>query len=67
MDKMNEKLYRANIDLVDKNTLLEEDIKILKRRIQHAIEYIENTKEQYNNNIDKELIDLLKGDVIISE
>jgi len=64
---MDEKLYRANVELVDKNTLLEEDIKILKRRIQHAIKFIEQTKEYYHDGIDEELVDILKGDVIVSE
>lgn len=64
---MDEKLYRANVELVDKNTLLEEDVKILKRRIQHAIKFIEQTKGYYHDGIDEELIDILKGDVIVSE
>lgn len=64
---MDERLYRANIDLVDKNTILEEDKKILSKRINNAINYIKNTKENYNNEIDKELIDILEGKVIVNE
>lgn len=41
MDKINEQMYQANIDLVDKNRLLEEDKKILQKRINRAIEYME--------------------------
>lgn len=41
MDKINEQMYQANIELVDKNKLLEEDKKILQKRINRAIEYME--------------------------
>lgn len=41
MDKINEQMYKANIELVDKNRILEEDKKILTKRINKALEYIE--------------------------
>ena len=64
---MNEKLYKANVELSDRNTLLEEDVKILKRRIEHAIKYIEQTKEYYHDGVNEELIEILKGEVLLSE
>lgn len=67
MDKINEQLYQANIDLVDKNTVLEEDVRILKKRINNAIEYIKRTEDKYNEGIDKEVIAILKGEVIVNE
>lgn len=67
MDKINEQLYQANIDLVDKNTVLEEDVRILKKRINNAIEYIKRTEDKYNEEIDKEIIAILKGEVIVNE
>lgn len=56
MDKINENLYQANIDLVDKNKKLENEIEKLKQRLEieidisngmlktidRAIEYIED-------------------------
>jgi hypothetical protein len=44
MNKMNEQLYRANIELVDKNKLLEEDKKILTKRIDSTIKMLEDFK-----------------------
>lgn len=40
MEKINERIYEANIELVDRNKLLEEDVKKLEKRIEKAIEYI---------------------------
>ena len=45
MDRINEQMYQANIELVDRNKLLEKDVSILQKRIDKAIEYIEK-KEQ---------------------
>ena len=44
MEKINEHLYQANIELVDKNKILEKDKKILTKRINKAIEYTESKK-----------------------
>lgn len=51
MDKINEQMYQANIDLVDKNKLLEEDKKILIKRINRALEYIEEAYELDEINV----------------
>lgn len=63
MDKINEQLYQANIELVDRNKLLEEDVKKLEKRIDKAIEYIEPF---YENALDytefKEILEILKGE-----
>lgn len=66
MEKINEKMYQANIDLVDKNKLLEEDKKILLKRMNKAIDYIyENAFDEERKTIIDELYieeinDLLK-------
>ena len=44
MDAINEKIYQANIELVDRNKLLEEDVKALQKRIDKAIEYLKEHK-----------------------
>lgn len=46
MDKINEQMYQANIELVDKNKLLEEDKKILTKRMNKAIEIIERNENK---------------------
>lgn len=51
MDKINEQMYQANIDLVDKNKLLEEDKKILMKRINRALEYIKEAYELDEINV----------------
>ena len=71
MGQINDRLYQANIDLVDKNTLLEEDKAILQKRIKRAIDYIELI--QYNESYGVkekdylQLLDILKGDAIVDE
>lgn len=57
MKKINEQLYKSNIYLVDKNRWLEEDKKRLIKRIQTAIEMLEDNKSKEN----EEIIKVLKG------
>ncbi|MBQ4031233.1 MAG: hypothetical protein II625_05720 [Bacilli bacterium] len=57
MEKINEQLYKSNIYLVDKNRWLEEDKKRLIKRIQTAIEMLEENKTKEN----EEIIKVLKG------
>lgn len=65
---IDERMYQANIDLVDKNKLLEEDKRILQKRLDTAIEYIENNaKINIEDSITiikfyKELLKILKGE-----
>lgn len=59
---MNEKLYQANVELVDENKVLKEDKKILQRRIDKAIEWIE--ENQYYFPRPDKLSKILKGDKI---
>lgn len=69
MEKINERIYQANIELVDRNKLLEEDVKKLERRINNALEYIEaafkedeiNVGNIYHSAYD-EIYILLKGE-----
>lgn len=57
MEKINEQMYKSNIYLVDKNRWLEEDKKRLIKRIQTAIEMLEENKTKEN----EEIIKVLKG------
>lgn len=63
MDRINENLYQANIELVDRNKLLEKDVSILQKRIDKAIEMIENLMD---NNLEvhkgEPIIKVLKGE-----
>lgn len=66
MDRINENLYQANIELVDRNKLLEKDVSILQKRIERALEYIEDVLEyegkEYTNVIKETLNKMLKGE-----
>ena len=46
MEKINEKIYQANIELVDRNKLLKEDLKKTQKRIDIAIEIIERNENK---------------------
>lgn len=69
---MNEKLYKANVQLVDDNRVLKEDKKILQRRLDKAIEYIKDNADygiqekccmdDLNYNNCDELLEILKGE-----
>lgn len=59
---MDERMYRANVKLVDENSTLKKDVEILERRIKSAIEFIKDTKEYYSDGVDEELTDILKGE-----
>lgn len=56
MEKINEQLYQANIELLDRNKLLEEDVKKLEKRIDKAIELLKD------NFIPELAIKALKGE-----
>ena len=73
INKINENLYQANVDLVDKNKKLENEIIKLKERLEveidisdgmlksidKAIEYCENNKE-FTPRLE-DIIEILKG------
>ena len=56
MELMNKKIVEANIQLQDIN-------KDLQKRINNAIEFINETKEYYSDGVDEELIDMLRGEL----
>ena len=68
MDSINEKIYNANIQLQDENKVLKQDKKILQKRLDTAIEYMEaNAKLSVEDNIGiinfyKSLLKILKGE-----
>lgn len=69
---MNKHIVEANVKLQDENKLLKEDKEILKRRIERAIEYIEEMNiwciEFENFGVEsKELLEILKGEYIKEE
>lgn len=63
MDKINEQMYKSNIYLVDKNRWLEEDKKILLKRMKIAIEMLEEYKAESKEYEDlcNTIIKVLKG------
>ena len=70
--KINESLYNANIQLVDKNRELNYDLKEEKKIRKKAIEYILNKSIEYkpgyrrvdlNTKDCKELIDILESEI----
>ena len=68
MDKINEQMYKANIELVDKNRILEEDKKILTKRINRAIEYLEPIELiSIKGKMKQDLLNILKGRYVDSE
>ncbi len=69
---INENLYNANVLLVDKNRLLNNDLKEEKKIRQKAIDYILNKSIEYkpgyrrvdlNTKDCNELLDILEGDL----
>jgi hypothetical protein len=62
MERINEQLYQANIDLVDRNKLLEEDLKKAQKRIDKAIEFIEPIEPDFATSELKEILEILKGE-----
>lgn len=74
---MNKHIVEANVKLQDENKLLKEDKEILKRRIEKAIEYAE---ESYNETVEgievvakffskrnETLLKILKGEYVKEE
>lgn len=55
--KTDKNLIQANIDLLDKNKMLERDVRILTTRINKAIKYIDVLKI---SEIDKETLEKIK-------
>ncbi len=66
---INNRIVEANVKLQDENKLLKEDKQILQRRIERAIEYIEenDNKEPWKSLNGKELLEILKGEYIKEE
>ena len=58
MEKINKQMYQANIDLVDKNKLLEKDIKNMQKKMDEAIEYLKEHKPVCSSAI---LMNILLG------
>lgn len=60
---IDEKMYKANLKLVDENSMLKDYTKELEERINKAVEHIENIKKygvyMVNGN---DLLDILKGE-----
>ena len=79
IENINNRIIDANVKLQDENKLLKEDKEILKRRIDKAIEYVEeNTNENeakfygipdykvFKGNIEQ-VLKILKGEYIKEE
>lgn len=60
MDKINKKIFQANIDLVDKNRVLEQDKKILTKRIKNTVEIIKIIDENNNERLLHKYLDIIK-------
>lgn len=66
-EKISSHLIEANVHLQDENKVVKADNEILKRRIERAIEYIEETQVhdyEFNEYVVqvKELLEILKGE-----
>lgn len=61
MERINERMYQANIELVDRNKLLEEDKKLLQKKINKAIELIELNICGGSISNAREVLETLKG------
>lgn len=61
MERINERMYQANIELVDRNKLLEEDKKLLQKKINKAIELIELNICGGSISNAREVLEILKG------
>lgn len=58
-----EKIYRANIKLVDDNSTLKNDIEILEKRMKRAVEYIQDNSAFDGSSMCKnDLLRILKGE-----
>lgn len=70
MDKINEQIYNANVELVDRNRILDADNKMMQRRMNKIIEYIEKIYSYKENVIThtfdkdniRELYEIAKGE-----
>ena len=61
MEPMNKKIVEANIKLQDKNKILEEDKKILQKRIDIATNYMKENARIEFTEFYKTLLDMLEG------
>lgn len=61
-EKFYERMYQANIKLSDENTLLKNDVKILERRIEDAIEYMDRRDLDWGSDEHQTLMNILKGE-----
>lgn len=63
VEKMNRNIVEANTKLLDENKLLKEDKEMLKLRMNRAIKYILNHKENvaWIECFGNDLIDILEG------
>lgn len=59
---IDEKMYNANVKLVDENSMLKDYTKELEERINKAVEHIENIKKYGVYMVDGNvLLDILEG------
>lgn len=60
---IDEKMYKANLKLVDENSMLKDYIKELEGRIDKAVEHIENIKKYGVYMVDGNvLLEILEGE-----
>lgn len=64
-ERLYEKIYQANVKLVDDNSTLKKDIEILERRINKTLKYVRELKTTAPEEVAlDEIIELLTGEKI---
>lgn len=63
MDSINEKIFNANIQLQDENKVLKQDKKILQKRMDNAIEVLNDNSIEVNTAC-RMAVRILKGEYV---
>lgn len=59
---IDERIFQANIKLMDENNSLKTDVKILERRLEDAIEYMDRRDLEWGSDEHETLMNILKGE-----
>lgn len=59
---IDERIFQANIKLMDENNSLKTDVKILERRLEDALEYMDRRDLEWGSDEHTTLMNILKGE-----